>query len=190
MKIGKITASLHRHEIDLPDIGKSIESRMFVFVEVETDDGLKGFGITGSILPWAVIACIEHHLAPALKGRDVLHTEEIHSHVWRKLNSRTYTGVISNALSAIDIALWDIRGKKENRSIHELLGGYRNWAPTYATFGYPFFDEKQLAEYGGSSWPTVTRCSRWWSAASRRERGKTTSSAFARPGKPSARTSS
>ena len=92
MKIGKITASLHRHEIDLPNIGKSIESRMFVFVEVETDDGLKGFGITGSILPWAVIACIEHHLAPALKGRDVLHTEEIHSHVWRKLNSRDVHG--------------------------------------------------------------------------------------------------
>ena len=68
MKIGSISASLHRHEIDLPNIGKSIESRMFVFVEVETDDGLKGFGITGSILPWAVMACIEHHLAPALKG--------------------------------------------------------------------------------------------------------------------------
>ena len=78
MKIGDIRASLHRHEIDLPGIGKSIESRMFVFVEVETDEGLKGFGITGSILPWAVIACIEHHLAPALKGRDALHTEAIH----------------------------------------------------------------------------------------------------------------
>lgn len=111
---------------------------MFVFVEVETDEGLKGFGITGSFLPWAIIACIENHLAPALKGRDVLHTEDIHSHVWKKLNSRAYTGVVSNALSAIDIALWDIRGKKERRSIHELLGGYRNWAPTYATFGYPF----------------------------------------------------
>ena len=147
MKIENITATLHRHEIDLPGIGESIESRMFVFVEVETDDGMKGFGITGSILPWAIIACIEHHLAPALKGRDVVHTEDIHSHVWRKLNSRAYTGVVSNALSAIDIALWDIRGKKENRSIHELLGGFRNWAPTYATFGYPFFDEVQLAEY-------------------------------------------
>ena len=91
-----------------------------------------------------------HRASPraGTEGRDVIHTEEIHSHVWRKLNSRTYTGVISNALSAIDVALWDIRGKKENRSIHELVGGYRNWAPTYATFGYPFFDEKQLAEYG------------------------------------------
>lgn len=147
MKIEKITATLHRHEIDLPDIGKSIESRMFVFVEVTTDEGQSGFGITGSILPWAVIACIENHLAPALKGRDALHTEAIHAHVWKQLNSRAYTGVISNALSAIDVALWDLRGKQESRSVHELLGGFRNWAPTYATFGYPFFDERQLADY-------------------------------------------
>jgi L-alanine-DL-glutamate epimerase-like enolase superfamily enzyme len=147
MKITDIKATLHRHEIDLPNIGKSIESRMFVFVEVETDEGLSGFGITGSMLPWAIIACIDSHLKPALIGKDVYHTEDIHAHVWTHLNIRTYTGVISNALSAIDIALWDIRGKKENRSVHELLGGYRNWAPTYATFGYPFFDEQQLAEY-------------------------------------------
>jgi L-alanine-DL-glutamate epimerase-like enolase superfamily enzyme len=147
VKIEKITATLHRHEIDLPGIGKSIESRMFVFVEVTTDEGQSGFGITGSILPWAVIACIENHLAPALKGRDVLHTEAIHAHVWKQLNSRAYTGVISNALSAIDIALWDLRGKRESRSVHELLGGFRSWAPTYATFGYPFFDERQLADY-------------------------------------------
>jgi L-alanine-DL-glutamate epimerase-like enolase superfamily enzyme len=148
MKISNITASLHRHEIELPDIPGSIESRMFVFVEVETDNGLKGFGVTGSILPWAVIACIEHHIFPAIKGQDYRLTERIHSIIWQQLNNRTYTGVISNALSAVDIALWDIRGKVEGRPVSELLGGYRNWAHTYATFGYPFFDEKQIAEYG------------------------------------------
>ena len=47
MKIEKIDATLHRHEIDLPGIGKSIESRMFVFVEVTTDEGQTGFGLTG-----------------------------------------------------------------------------------------------------------------------------------------------
>jgi L-rhamnonate dehydratase len=147
MKITDIKATLHRHEIDLPNIGKSIESRMFVFVEVHTDEEISGFGITGSMLPWAIIACIHDHLKPALVGRDPYNTEEIHGHVWKRLNSRAYTGVISNALAAVDIALWDIRGKKEGRSIHQLLGGFRDWAPTYATFGYPFFDEKQLADY-------------------------------------------
>ena len=138
---------MHRHEIDLPGIGKSIESRIFVFVEVDTDEGVSGFGVTGSIMPWAIIACIEDHMKPALVGRDAYRIEQIHSHVWKKLNSRAYTGVVSNALAAIDIALWDIRGKKEGRSIHELLGGFRDTVPTYATFGYPFFDERQLADY-------------------------------------------
>ncbi len=148
MKIAEIKASLHRNEIDIPGIGKSVESRMFVFVEVTTDTGLKGCGVTGQFLPWATIAAIEHHIAPMIRGMDPRRTELIHWSVWQQLNIRAYTGVISNALSAIDIALWDIRGKAEGRPVYELLGGFRNWAPTYATFGYPFFDEGQLAEYG------------------------------------------
>jgi len=147
VKIANIKATLHRHEIDLPGIGESIESRMFVFVEVETDDGQKGMGCTGQFLPWSTIPCIENHIFPLIRGMDPVHTEAIHAKVWKQLNNRAYTGVISNALSAIDIALWDIRGKAENRSISELLGGYSREAYTYATFGYPFFDEEQIAEY-------------------------------------------
>jgi L-rhamnonate dehydratase len=148
MKIRNITATLHKHDVELPNIPESIESRMFVFVEVETEGGLKGFGVTGAMLPWAVIPCIEYHILPAIKGIDCLLSEKIHATIWHQLNNRAYTGVISNALSAVDIALWDIRGKAEGRPIFELLGGFRNWAHTYATFGYPFFDEKQIADYG------------------------------------------
>ncbi|MDX2481482.1 MAG: mandelate racemase/muconate lactonizing enzyme family protein [Desulfuromusa sp.] len=146
MKIAKIKASLHRHEIHLPDI-ESVETRTFVFCEVETESGLKGMGCTGHFLPWSTMPCIEQHIFPLIKGMDVFHTEAIHQKVWRQLNSRTYTGVISNALSAIDSALWDIKGKATDRSISELLGGFSREAQTYATFGYPFFDEKQLADY-------------------------------------------
>jgi L-alanine-DL-glutamate epimerase-like enolase superfamily enzyme len=148
MKIANIKATLHRTEIKLPGINESVESRMFVFVEVETESGLTGFGVTGQFLPWATIAAIENHFLPMLKGMDVRNTEAIHSAVWKKMNIRAYTGVISNALSAIDIALWDIRGKSEGRTVAELLGGYQDWQNTYATFGYPFFDEAQLAEWG------------------------------------------
>lgn len=147
MQITDIRASIHALDVDVPGVETSVERRVFVFVEVETDAGITGFGLTGAILPAAVVACLEHHLKPALLGMPALYRERIHAHVWRKLNIRGYTGVISNALSAIDIALWDIWGKREQRSIHELIGGYRDWAPTYATFGYPFFDTDQLAEH-------------------------------------------
>lgn len=144
MIITGINATIHYHDVQVPGVDESVERRIFVYVEVTTDEGLTGFGLTGAMLPWAVKSCIEQHLAPALIGRNALHHEAIHGHVWHHLNTRGYTGVISNALSAIDIALWDLLGKRTGQSVHELLGGYRDWAPTYATFGYPSLDDDQL----------------------------------------------
>ena len=147
MKIKKITASIHQIPIYLPMIEKPMEQRVFTFCEVETDDGLTGCGVTGAFLPWAQVAAIEHEIFPVIEGMDPRDTEAIHHAVWWKVNPRAYTGVVSNALSAVDIACWDIRGKKEGRTVAQLLGGYRDWAETYITFGYPFFDKDQLVEY-------------------------------------------
>jgi L-alanine-DL-glutamate epimerase-like enolase superfamily enzyme len=147
MKIANIKASLHRHAIEIEGISEAVEQRQFVFVEVETDDGLKGFGVTGQFLPWSVLPCIEKHIFPAIKGMDPRDTEKIHMTVWKKLNPRAYTGVISNALSAVDIALWDIRGKAEGRTISGLLGGASDQCSAYATFGYAYFDRDELGGY-------------------------------------------
>ncbi|RDW14762.1 mandelate racemase/muconate lactonizing enzyme family protein [Paracoccus thiocyanatus] len=146
-KIANITASLHRHDISLPDIADSVETRMFVFCEIELQDGRKGFGVTGQFLPWPIISCIQDHILPAIRGMDPFHTEAIADRVWSRLNNRAYTGVISHALSAVDIALWDLKGKETGRTVAELLGGYANTRPTYSTFGYPFFDEDQIHHY-------------------------------------------
>lgn len=59
---------------------------------------------------------------------------------------RAFTGVISFALSAIDIACWDIKGKSSGRTIAQLLGGARDHAPIYVTFGFPVYDRDQLVE--------------------------------------------
>ena len=123
MKIANITASLHRHAIEIEGIAEAVEHRQFVFVEVETESGETGFGVTGQFLPWSIIPCVEQHILPAIKGMDIRDTERIHHAVWKKLNPRTYTGVISNALSAIDIALWDIKGKRLGVPIYDLMGG-------------------------------------------------------------------
>lgn len=147
MKIKRISASVHQFPIYLPMIEKPMEHRVLVFCEVETDTGLTGCGVTGAFLPWATIPAIEHEIFPVVKDMDPRDTEAIHAAVWWKVNPRAYTGVVSNALSAVDIACWDIRGKHEGRTVAQLLGGHRDWAPTYITFGYPFFDKDQLCEY-------------------------------------------
>ncbi len=148
MKIAAIKASLHYHEIGIEGIGEVLERRRFIFVEVTTEDGMTGFGVTGHFLPWSILPCIEHHIFPVIKGMDARDTERIHLAVWKQLNPRAYTGVISNALSAVDIALWDLRGKKEGRTVAQLLGGAKDRVSAYATFGYSYFDHDQLAEYG------------------------------------------
>jgi L-alanine-DL-glutamate epimerase-like enolase superfamily enzyme len=56
------------------------------------------------------------------------------------------TGVVMGAASALDIALWDLRGQAENCSIAGLLGGAQQSVPVYLTFGMPQYDREGLAE--------------------------------------------
>lgn len=146
MKIKDIRASVHQFPVTIPLIDKPIEQRKLVFCEVETDDGYVGAGLTGHFLPSAIVAALEKEILPVVKDMDPRDTEAIHSKLWWKLNPRTYTGVVSNAISAMDIALWDIHGKYTGRTIAQLLGGHRDWAPTYITFGFPQYDHDQLVE--------------------------------------------
>ncbi|MCL4507725.1 MAG: galactonate dehydratase [Chloroflexi bacterium] len=96
--------------------------RNFLFVVVDTDEGISGVGeagITGREL--AVAGAIEH-FKPLLIGQDPARIE----HIWQML----YRGgffpaqrILTSAISAIDIALWDIKGKALGVPIYELLGG-------------------------------------------------------------------
>src|SRR5216684_4473369 len=146
MKIKDIRASVHTFKVSVPLIDKPIENRKIVFCEVETDDGLTGYGMTGHFLPSAVVAALKNDFLPLVKDMDPRDTEAIHHKVWWKLNPRAMTGVVSSALSALDIACWDIHGKHVGRTCAQLLGGYRDWAPAYITFGFPEYTTEQLVE--------------------------------------------
>ncbi|MBX3065083.1 MAG: galactonate dehydratase [Anaerolineae bacterium] len=98
------------------------EWRTFLFVIVDTDEGIYGVGeagITGREL--AVQGAIEH-FKPLLIGQDPFRTE----HLWQVL----YRGgffpaqrILTAAIAAIDVALWDIKGKALNVPVYQLLGG-------------------------------------------------------------------
>ena len=55
-------------------------------------------------------------------------------------------GVVIEALSCLDIALWDIHGKHTGRSVAQLLGGYATSMPAYCTFGLSIYDRDQIVE--------------------------------------------
>ncbi len=144
MKIKAIKAAVHRFEVKVPLMKKPMH-RQAVVCEVETSSGITGFGMTGGhFLPHAVVTALNKEFLPVIKNFDARDTEAIHEKVWWKLNQRSMTGVVSSALSAVDIALWDIHGKHTGRTIAQLLGGARDWAPSYCTFGFHEYDFDQL----------------------------------------------
>lgn len=146
MKIQSIKATVHEIDSKVPLLKHPLRRRI-VFCEVKTDDGHTGYGLTGgAYLPFAIATALNREFLPVVKDMDPRDTEAIHEAVWWKMNQRSMTGVVSAALSCLDIACWDIHGKATGRTVAQLLGGARDWAPTYCTFGFPEYDRDQLKQ--------------------------------------------
>ena len=121
MKIGKINSYVLRY----PDPNDFGSARMTVLVRVETSDGAVGWGEGIAMWPEACRATailIEEGLGPLLLQTENLTVES----AWQAMRSHTWWygegGIASFALSALDMALWDIEGKLAGKSLSELLG--------------------------------------------------------------------
>ena len=112
MKIARVTAAPLNVPLHIKLVGVDRETSLACcHVEVETDDGLIGHGLT-SITEEDVIAQIVNGVAgPAILGDDPLAHERIWDKLYWTLMPRGQTGYAAHALAAIDIALWDIKGK-------------------------------------------------------------------------------
>tara|TARA_B100000315_G_scaffold224535_1_gene230149 strand:- start:3387 stop:4433 length:1047 start_codon:yes stop_codon:yes gene_type:complete len=113
-------------------------TRAFVTLELDTDEGVQGIGLT--FAP----GLSENPLTPALKatvdalcqmavGEDPMAVEAIVGKLRGLAGGAGPGGIFTLALSAVDMALWDIKGKALGQSVCSLLGGYRDRAPTYAS---------------------------------------------------------
>lgn len=151
MKIASVRASAHRIPTVLPIVGTPAGGAVRVVCEVETEDGLVGAGMTSRFLPLGVVAVIEKHLAPAVTGLDPRDLEAIHARLHALTSERGQTlGVNTAAVSALDLALWDLIGKAHGRTVAQLLGGRADQAECYVTFGFGAFDRDQLVEVARS----------------------------------------
>ncbi|HUB50750.1 MAG TPA: bifunctional D-altronate/D-mannonate dehydratase, partial [Terracidiphilus sp.] len=97
--------------------------RNFVTLKIETDEGIYGLGdgtLNGREL--AVASYLSDHIVPCLIGRDPFQTEDIWQYLYRGAYWRRGP-VTMAAIAAVDVALWDIKGKALNTPLYNLLGG-------------------------------------------------------------------
>jgi L-alanine-DL-glutamate epimerase-like enolase superfamily enzyme len=127
----RITAlSARRYAIPLDEVLSDAKHGDHTHFELVTatvtlDDGSEGTGYTytGGKGGHAVLAMIRHDLAPFLAGQDAADVETINDAMQWHMHYVGRGGIASFAISAVDIALWDAKGKREGRSLLQMAGG-------------------------------------------------------------------
>jgi D-galactarolactone cycloisomerase len=108
------------------------DTRTAMIVEIETGDGVTGWGECYG--PARMTAAVVANIAPWLVGADPLAADVLWREIYARLRDHGQKGVVIQGLSGIDIALWDIKGKRFGVPAHQLLGGaLRREVPAYAT---------------------------------------------------------
>ncbi len=117
-----------------------VRQRATTLVEVEADDGTIGWGeafAQGLEPPEIAATVIGHALVPLLLGNCALDTEVLWHRMYHATRDYGRKGSVMAAISAIDIALWDLAGKHYGKPVHQLLGGaFRTHIEPYATGFY------------------------------------------------------
>ena len=148
MKITSIKSHVLRYELD-KELGYSqqyYKHRTAHLVEVETDDGITGWGecFGPGNIALANKYIVEKVIQPLIKGDDPLKKEYIWHKVYNLLRDSGQKGMPIQALSGIDIALWDILAKKSNLPLYQLLGGKTN--DKIPVYGYGMMLQKKTVE--------------------------------------------
>ena len=123
---------------------KALATGGHCFVHIHTDSGLEGLGMSAASR--AVQAVIEDDLTPLLIGKDPLDIEGLWQEMFWGLRSLGRKGVAIQALSAVDIALWDVKARSFELPLYKLLGQVRDTVPVYGSGGWTSYSDDELVE--------------------------------------------
>ncbi|MFV0361819.1 MAG: mandelate racemase/muconate lactonizing enzyme family protein [Suipraeoptans sp.] len=152
MKTHKI-ADIKVHLVSVPiadgfsDATRKVETIGYTIVRITTDTGIEGFGVTyHEVGGEATKMIIEKNMKSKLIGRDPFETEVIWKEMFGYLRGVGRKGMMFCALSAIDIALWDLKGKILDMPLYKLFGGSETKVPVYGSGGWTSYTDDQLVE--------------------------------------------
>src|SRR4026208_491120 len=136
MKIKRISSQVVRLPVEEPLAGGPAYSgsNLFVTVRLETEDGIEGLGVTffGGVLS-KTLKCAVEQLGEMMIGADALQIDMLTQKLRTAGASAGPGGILTLAISAIDMALWAIKGKQLGKSLGAMLGGLRDRVPTYVS---------------------------------------------------------
>ena len=137
MRVTSHTTRILRTPADNPlivGVDQGNATREFVTLELNTDEGIQGIGLTffGGPLTTSLKDAAAA-LCELITGRDPMPVESVTADLRQAASGAGPGGIFTLALSAVDQALWDIKGKALDQSVCSLLGGYRDRVPTYAS---------------------------------------------------------
>ena len=129
----------------LADATRKIGMVGFTIICITTKQGVTGYGITyHEVGGSAVKAMVMDDIAPALIGRDPFETETLWQEMFHYLRGVGRKGLSFCAMSAVDTALWDIKGKILGLPLYRLLGGNKKRIPIYASGGWTSYNLDEL----------------------------------------------
>lgn len=127
------------------DATRKVESIGFTIVRITTKSGIEGFGVTyNEVGGEATKVLIDQNIAPKMIGRDPFETEKLWNEMAAYLRGVGRKGLMWCAYSAVDIALWDIKGKMLGIPLYKLFGGTDPKVPVYGSGGWTSYSDDEL----------------------------------------------
>jgi L-alanine-DL-glutamate epimerase-like enolase superfamily enzyme len=140
MKITDVRTVIVRVPIERPTAisTRQLGAREYILVWIDTDAGHTGIGYTyaGTVGGHAVYDLVRDAFHPLLIGQDPQLIERHWAAMYQEVLLAGRRGAALRAISAVDIALWDVLGKIADLPLYRLLGGWANEVPAYASGGY------------------------------------------------------
>ncbi len=151
---GSTITSVETLQFELPSAGEisdatmRMSGRSALVVRVRSSSGHEGLGVSGGSA--AIRAVVERPLKEAILGEDAFDIERHWNTMFWRVRGIGRKGVAFCAISAIDIALWDLKAKMLDLPLYKLLGAYTDRVPVYGSGGWTSYDETGLiAEQAG-----------------------------------------
>ncbi len=143
--VTRLRAAAFRVPTDGPEADGTLawDSTVIVVVNVEAG-GCAGLGYTYGAAEGASL--INGTLAPVVSGQDIWDTPSAHERMWQQVRNMGASGIAATAISAVDVALWDVKARLLDLPLARLLGMRRPTVPVYGSGGFTNYDNVRLRD--------------------------------------------